>query len=200
MPTEYKCRVVERKTHGYEEDEEADSLNIPEFTIQPNNPKRNSTPFTLIILILTSFYYTGNKFYYGVRIVTGDQADADPESFNIILSLTGDKGMSGEIPVSTTSGFIFFKRHFKRSTYDDIIIESDGDLGDIQVVGAGLRYFSLFNILTPDWYVDYVTVKDYQKTVMTNFPFYHWIGKSVKQVTATSATGIRKYYNHYSQH
>ena len=125
-----------------------------------------------------------------MRVVTGNQGGASPDTHKVVVSLTGDKGTSGEIEVQAESGFIFFtKTYFKKSSYDDLIIECDGDLGDIQVVGAGLRYKSLMNIFTPDWYIDFFTVANYQNKITTNYPCYHWIGKSIDDVTATSATG-----------
>lgn len=54
-----------------------------------------------------------------------------------------------------------FSTNFKKATYDDLIIECDNDLGDIQVVQAGLRYKSMFNIITPDWYIDFFTVRNF---------------------------------------
>ncbi len=131
-----------------------------------------------------------------MRIVTGDQADANPESFNIVLFLNGNKGKSGDIVILTSSlysdGFLNIKiqKNFQRSHFDDLVIESDGDLGDIQVVGVYLQYISLLNIITPDWYIDYFTVKNYQKSVQANFPCYHWIGRAIREVSCTSATGI----------
>ena len=107
-----------------------------------------------------------------------------------MLGLTGNKGTTGEITVDAKDGWLLFvKTFFKKSTYDDLVIECDEDLGDIQVVQAGLRYKRPLDIITPDWYIDFFTVCNYQNTELKNFPCYHWIGKSIKDVTATSATG-----------
>ena len=98
----------------------------------------------------------GGKFYYGLRIVTGDQADASPETVSVVVSLMGNKGTTGEITVNVHEGWLlFFKTRFRESAYDDLIIECDGDLGDIQVVHAGLRYIRVIDVITPDWYIDF---------------------------------------------
>ena len=122
--------------------------------------------------------------------MTGNQSGASADAANIVLALTGNRGTTGEVTVDTKEGWLLFvEAHFKKSTYDDLVIECDGDLGDIQVVQAGLRYKRLFDITTPDWYIDYFTVCNYQKSQFKIFPCYHWIGKKIKDVTATSATG-----------
>ena len=134
--------------------------------------------------------YVADKFYYGLRVVTGDKATASPDTSDVVLSLTGDKGTTGEITVDAKKGWFLVKTHFKKSTYDDLIIETDGDLGDIQVVQAGLRYKRPLDVMTPDWYIDFFTVCNYQNNAeLKNYPCYHWIGKKIKDVTATSATG-----------
>ena len=145
------------------------------------------------VRIICQFYriicFLGDKFYYGLRIVTGDQAGASPDTCNVVVSLTGDKGTTGEITINVRKGFLF-KTRFEESAYDDLVIECDGDLGDIQVVHAGLRYITVIGIIAPDWYIDYFTVHNYQSTQLKNYPCYHWIGgQSTKDVTATSETG-----------
>ena len=145
-----------------------------------------------MILCINPIYYTEDKFYYALRIVTGNQAGAG-DSSSIFISLIGDKAKTGKIKVKARTGFPFFtKCYFQRSTYDDLVIESDEDLGDIQVVHAGLHFKkSNYSIFTPDWFIDYFTVANYQKMGATSdFPCYHWIGETVKRVEATSETGI----------
>ena len=144
----------------------------------------------------TCFLLAG-KFYYGLRIVTGSQTGAAADTRSVVLGLTGTEGTTGEITVDAKDGSLltlfkrwcmyYFPNHFKKSAYDDLVIECDDDLGEIQVVQAGLHYSS--TLLTPDWYIDFFTVCNYQSSVKKNYPCYHWIGKKVKDVTATSATG-----------
>ena len=139
-----------------------------------------------------SLHIIEGKYYYGLRIVTGDQAGASPDTASVVVSLTGNKGTTGEITVDAQEGwFLFYETRFRESAYDDLIIECDGDLGDIQVVHAGLRYKRVLNIITPDWYIDSFTVHNYQSIQSKHFPCYHWIGQSAQDVTATSATGTR---------
>ena len=113
-----------------------------------------------------------------------------------MVSLTGDKGTTGEITINALL-LSFKNRRFKKGAYDDLIIECDGDLGDIQVVHAGLRYRRVLNIITPDWYIDFFNVHNYQSIQLKHFPCYHWIGQSIKDVTATSETGKHALYRSY---
>ena len=190
----YLSKVIYHKTCGYEDEIDYGETHVvhpslPSFTITPEHKKRKDDDY-YYCYFKVSYVTLADKFYYGLRIVTGDQANASPDTSDVVLSLMGDKGTTGEITVDAKEGwFLFVKTHFKRSTYDDLIIESDGDLGEIQVVQAGLRYKTLLDIITPDWYIDFFTVCNYQTEVLKNYPCYHWIGKKIKDVTATSATG-----------
>ena len=123
-----------------------------------------------------------------MRIVTGSQPGAAADTRSVVLGLTGSESTTGEITVDAKDGwFLLTHTYFKKSAYDDLVIECEDNLGEIQVVQAGLRYSS--TLLTPDWYIDFFTVCNYQSSVKKNYPCYHWIGKKVKHVTATSATG-----------
>ena len=123
-----------------------------------------------------------------MRIVTGSQPGAAADTHSVVLGLTGTEGTTGKITVDAKDGwFLLTHTYFKKSTYDDLVIECEDNLGEIQVILAGLR--SSRTILTHDWYIDFFTVRNYQSSIVKNYPCYHWIGKKVKGVTATSATG-----------
>ena len=99
---------------------------------------------------------SAGKFYYGLRIVTGSQPGAAASTRTVVLGLSGTEGTTGEITVDAKDGWILFTHtYFKKSTYDDLVIECDDNLGEIQVVQAGLRYSS--TIMNPDWYIDFFT-------------------------------------------
>ena len=188
MPKVVKSKVVQHKTCDYEEETDQGETHVvkpslPSFTLKPENPKRMILDSNCID---QSFIPLGGKFYYGLRIVTGSQPGAAANTRTVVLGLTGTEGTTGKITVDA-KWFLFTHTHFKKSTYDDLVIECEDDLGEIQVVLAGLRYSR--TILTPDWYIDFFTVCNYQSSIMKNYPCYHWIGKKVKGVTATSATG-----------
>ena len=137
---------------------------------------------------MNTYFLLAGKFYYGLRIVTGSQPGAAADTRTVVLGLTGSEGTTGEITVDAKDGwFLLTHTYFKKSAYDDLVIECEDNLGEIQVVQAGLRYSR--TILTPDWYIDFFIVSNYQTSVKKNYPCYHWIGKKVKYVSATSATG-----------
>ena len=185
-----KSKVVQHKTCNYEEETDLGETHVvkpslPSFTLKPESPKRKM--FVVLITVYNCFLLAG-KFYYGLRIVTGSQPGAAADTRSVVLGLTGSEGTTGEITVDAKDGwFLLTHTYFKKSAYDDLVIECEDNLGEIQVVQAGLRYSS--TLLTPDWYIDFFTVCNYQSSVKKNYPCYHWIGKKVKDVTATSATG-----------
>ena len=109
---------------------------------------------------------------------------------DVYFSITGTKGSSGEISIGRTDGLLgWFKRNFEKSTFDDFIIESSEDFGEIEVVGVGLHYDVIPEGLESHWYVEFITIVDFQDDNMeTNFPCYHWVGHTTKEVKVTSKT------------
>ena len=104
--------------------------------------------------------------------------------------MTGTKGSSGEINIGRTDGLLgWFNQNFQKSTFDDLIIESSEDFGEIEVVGVGLHYDIIPEGLQSHWYVDFIMIVDFQDDNMeTNFPCYHWVGHTTKEVKVTSKT------------
>ena len=126
------------------------------------------------MLHLTNVNYTGDKYYYGVRIVTGSAEGAGADFTNeIYMKLVGSNEESGKVKltdfVSTMEG------SFRRKKYDDLVIESDKDLGEIQVVVVGNGH-EFVKSLFPCWLVDFVIIHNFQSKTSEDFPCYHWIG------------------------
>ena len=137
-----------------------------------------------------------NKFYYGVRVVTGSQQASSAKARDVFFTVAGTKSQSNRISLG------YFQRlaewdSFQEDTHDDMIIETDQHLGDAQVVGVGLEYDRIAeatsSLLNCHWYVNYVSVIDFQNNKSeTQFPCYHWIGYNNTEVTAVSQVGMLK--------
>ena len=120
-----------------------------------------------------SFYIGKQKkdrFYYGVRIVTGYQEKAGTAS-QVYLELIGNEAQTGKIDI---------RDHWKLfessdGTFDDYIIECDGDLGEVQLVTLGNNGYRSVSS-EAGWYVDFSLVVNLQTEVEQIFPCYHWIG------------------------
>ena len=124
------------------------------------------------------------KFYYGVRIVTGSQAGAGSSNTDIYITLTGSKASTGKVGIS---GWLkVLKGDFKRRTFDDLVIESEDDLGHVLVVTIGNDRERLLEMASP-WYVDFTVVHDFQTSLNEQFPVYYWIGDG-DYVTCTAHT------------
>ena len=124
------------------------------------------------------------KSYYGVRIVTGCQEGAGGMDTDVYITLFGSKGHSGKIALSSILAVL--KGRFSRRTFDDLVIESDCDLGEILVVGVGNEKEWLADMGAP-WYVDFIMVHNFQRNSSDEFPVYHWIGDG-DYVTCTAHT------------
>ena len=68
---------------------------------------------------------------------------------------------------------------------NDLIIEADGNLGDILVVEV-VNEHTFFDNKHP-WYVSLVTVYNFQSNSSENFPCYHWVGNE-ESVSFTAHT------------
>ena len=128
--------------------------------------------------------------------MTGSQQACSAKAKDVFFTVAGTKSQSNRISLG------FFQRlaewdSFQEDTHDDMIIETDQHLGDIQVVGVGLEYDRIAEIESHNpifqchWYVSYVSVIDFQnKRSEIQFPCYHWIGYTNKEVTAVSNVGM----------
>ena len=78
------------------------------------------------------------------------------------------------------------KGTFNVRSFDDFIIESDSDLGDIQVVIIGNEGSWLGG--SSAWYVDFTVVYNLKNDSSEEFPCYHWIGSNGDEVSCTAHT------------
>ena len=127
----------------------------------------------------------GGKYYYGVRVVTGQQDGSGTTDTGVFVNLIGSKGQSGKIYLM--NWLTALSGTAKTRTYDDLLVESDGDLGDILVVVLG-NDKNWIAVLGAPWFVDFVYVHDFQSKSHQEFPCYHWIGDG-SCVTFTAKTG-----------
>ena len=103
---------------------------------------------------------------------------------DIYITLTGNKASTGKVGIS--SWLKALKGDFKRQTFNDLVIESEDDLGHVLVVTIGNDKKRLLEVDSP-WYVDFVTVHDFQSSLNEEFPVYYWIGDE-DYVTCTAHT------------
>ena len=134
-----------------------------------------------------------DKFYYGVRIVTGSQQASGAIARNVFFTVTGTKSQTDKISLGLFQR-LAERDAFQEDTHDDMIIESDQHFGDVQVVGVGLEYDPIAdaasNLLACHWYVAFISIIDFQNEQSeTQFPCYHWLGYNDKEVTAVSKVG-----------
>ena len=122
------------------------------------------------------------NFYYGFRIVNGKMDATWIKGADIFFNLIGDRASTGKVSIFELwlagSGM-------KARTYIDMIVATDGDLGDVQVVELGISG-GIFSDST--WFVNDTTVYHDLSTMKgVLFPCYHWIGKDTS-VSTTSKT------------
>ena len=96
------------------------------------------------------------------------------------ISIIGSVASSGKVKVDGC-----FLRGHDGQGYDDLIIEADGNLGNILVVEVA-NEDKIFDNELP-WYVSLVTVHDFQNDSCEDFPSYHWVGNE-ESVSFTAHT------------
>ena len=125
--------------------------------------------------------------------MTGNQKACSATARDVFFAVTGTKSHTNKMSLGLFQRF-WTSYSFQEDTHDDMIIETDQHLGDVQVVGVGLRYDLITKvedaILDCHWYVDYISIIDFQNEQFeTHFPCYHWIGYNNKEVSAVSKVG-----------
>ena len=90
----------------------------------------------------------------------GDSCDEE-----VYIRLVGRHAESGNVKLTD----------FWRKKYNDLVIESDADLGEVLVVVVGNEH-ALLPFYDPPWYVDFVMVYNFQSKTNEDFPCYHCIG------------------------
>jgi len=83
---------------------------------------------------------------------------------------------------------------FNRGTYVDMIIETDGEMGDVQVVGVGLKAGVIARLksalVSHHWFVVFISVVDFQKkdAAEHHFSCNHWLGYDDGELTISAKT------------
>ena len=135
--------------------------------------------------------------------MTGHQAGSNATSIDVFFTLAGCKSETKKISLSLFQ-WLQATDSFHKDTHDDMIIETDDHLGDVQIVGVGLRDDLIAKlkayVLNCHWYVNYISIIDFQDNeVESHFPCYHWLGYDNKELTASAKTckWILTLYNRY---
>ena len=127
-----------------------------------------------------------DKQYYGVRVVNGRMdAAGTTGGVDTYITLIGTEGSTGKVSLLGTLRYLF--KGMDSGTYEDLVIKTEKNLGDIQVVIIGIEGGLLaFNSV---WFVDYTDVSDLtRQSKSVHFPCYHWI-KANEYVSTTSKAG-----------
>ena len=108
--------------------------------------------------------------------------NSDPE---VYICLVGRNGHSGKIFLQSFLSMTGLTGHtLHRGTWDNLIIESNEDLGEIEVVFLGIDKTFLPGV---SWYVNEVGIYNFQSKNQEAFPCYYWIGNG-DSVSFTSKT------------
>ena len=106
--------------------------------------------------------------------MTGSAEDAGGDwNKEVYIKLIGRHAESGKVKL--TDLLTDMEGNFRRKKYDDLVIESDADLGEVLVVVVGNSH-QFLSSCNPLWYVDFVIVHNFQSKTNEDFPCYHWIG------------------------
>ena len=131
--------------------------------------------------------FAGGKYYYGASIKTGNQEGAGTPDTGAYIILIGSKGRSGKINLQSLLT-ILQGRSLDKGTYYNVVVASNGDLGEVLVVILGIEEEKLSNALADPWYVNDINIYNYQNRQEEVFPCYHWLnnGDSVSFTAHTS--------------
>ena len=130
---------------------------------------------------MVSCKLTAHKCYYGVRIVNGETAAAGTTGADVFITLIGSEATTQKVSI-----YGFYERlvgGVSSGTCEDMIIETEGSLGEVLVVVLGIDG-GIF-ALDSTWFVQYTVVKDLATNTEVEFPFYHWIG--AKQIVSSTS-------------
>ncbi len=98
---------------------------------------------------------------------------------NAYVLLVGDKGKTGKLWLRG-----WFDLRVCSDTFNNLTVESDTDLGNVQVVVVGCDA----GWIEDQWYVNFVTVVNMQSKSVDEFPCYYWIdGDSSVSITANTS-------------
>lgn len=107
---------------------------------------------------------------------------------HVYITLIGSKAATGKVQLMDSKEF--FEGGLKAHSHVDLVIETDHNLGDVQVVVLGIDgKIGIDNA----WFVNYTMVYDFLKSKEeSEFPCYHWI-KEDESVSTTAATSKCSY-------
>ena len=136
-------------------------------------------------------YIIETKFYYGVRIATGNVGGAGTNDKGVYTILVGNQGATKKIYLLD---YLSILSSIEGGTCDDLLVETDANLEDVQVVILGNEK-NWFLPTNDYWYINYTTIYHYNEGSMKaekKFPCYHWIGdnEAVSITSATSKTAL----------
>ena len=137
-------------------------------------------------MVSVKFIKCIGKQYYGVRVVNGRMAAAGTTGgVDTYVTLIGTEGSTGKVSLLGTLRYLF--KGMDSGTYEDLVIETEKNLGEIQVIILGIEGSLLaFN---SEWFVEFTEITDLTKqSKSVRFPFYHWI-KAEEYVSSTSSAG-----------
>ena len=120
--------------------------------------------------------------------MTGNQEGAGTPDSGAYITLIGSKGHTGQVNLQSLLT-ILQGQSLDRGTHYNVVIESNGDLGEVLVVILGIEEESkLSNTMADPWYINDVSVYNYQNRQCEMFPCYHWLnsGDSVSFTAHTS--------------
>ena len=124
-----------------------------------------------------------------MRVVNGKMDTAGTTGgVDTYVTLVGTEGTTGKVSLLGTLRYFF--KGMDAGTYEDVVIETERDLGDVQVVILGIDGVRL--AFDSNWFVAFAEVTDLSKQSQTEqFPFYHWI-KAGEYVSSVSNAGEPK--------
>ena len=141
-------------------------------------------------ILLHFFLTTEGKYYYGVRIVTGHNVTCNATPFDVFFSLGHGTLKTESISLNRLQSLMTTSA-FNKGTHVDMIVETDSDMGDVQVVGVGLKpgLIARFLLINHRWYVAFISIINFQKDeVEHHFPCYHWLGYDDGELTVSAKT------------
>ena len=95
----------------------------------------------------------------------------------------GTKASTGKVSIYSYLKHLF--SGIASGTCEDLLIETDGSLGEVLVVVLGISGGAW--ALDSNWFVNYTVVRDFAGDGEVEFPCYHWISKH-QALSTTSKT------------
>ncbi len=181
---EVNSKIVQNDSGSYDMDN-VTSSNLPPFNMKAGVGGKFNLQILCSYYSIIAVYSIGNKSYYGVRIVNGSQAASGTNDTGIHIILVGSNGCTEKLYLAGWCSV--FGGVGSASKYEDLVVQTDKDLGDVKVLlyGNDANFTGLFN---NEWYVEFSVVYPLSSAGKdVEFPCYHWIGDG-ETISTTSAT------------